>query len=131
MLAQHWFFSRWDLRGGGFEKIRVSIFPQCPKWAKWSSEIYCDTGSWKQQQHLQLTARKKPFSDLKGHDKQASVVLVSREQPMYIVLVRMLILEEHTSLVSPEPISTYLILRLVPASYPPKLSLGPNINLIG
>jgi hypothetical protein len=43
---------------------------------------------------------------------------------MYIVLVCMLVMEEHTSLVSPEAISTYLIPSLVPASYPPKISLG-------
>ncbi len=52
------------MRRLGFPNIE---FPQCPKWAKWSGEIYwSDTRSWKQQ-HLQLTARKKPFSDLTGH----------------------------------------------------------------
>jgi len=71
-----------------------------------------ETSSWKQQQHLQLTARKKPFSDLTGHDKQANVVLVCTVCWYW---------KEHTSRVSPE----------APASYPPTISLGPNIiNLI-
>jgi hypothetical protein len=33
---------------------------------------------------------KTPFSDLTGHDQQANVVMVYKEQPMYIVLVCML-----------------------------------------